>query len=118
VGALGRHSQYFELELEAETKEAARLATYEHYEHISGGGPGLRVLDITVYCTSYCNKGHRMRDGVPVSHECYVLPPAALEAEWAGNYERAQELLQEKPLRRHTGARNAKEADGEERTES
>ncbi len=52
-----------------------------------------------IYCTTYCNKGHRMRDGKPVQHECYVLPPAALRAEVEGDFEKAQDILSEaKPL--------------------
>jgi hypothetical protein len=52
------------------------------------------------YCTSYCNKGHRLSDGKPIAHECYILPPSALEAERAGDVEKAVELIQAaKPLR-------------------
>ncbi len=42
-----------------------------------------------VYCSSYCNKGHRLSDGKPVGHECRIIPPTALKAERAGDYERA-----------------------------
>jgi hypothetical protein len=53
-----------------------------------------------VYCTTYCNFGHRLSDGKPVAHECYVLPPRALEAERAGNYKLAISILEAaKPLR-------------------
>jgi hypothetical protein len=38
----------------------------------------------TVYCTSFCNFGHVVETGRPVGHECHILPPAALRAEWAG----------------------------------
>ena len=38
------------------------------------------------YCTSFCNFAHRLRDGMPVNHECYVLNPAGLRAEMAGDY--------------------------------
>ncbi len=34
-----------------------------------------------VYCTSFCNHGHRLRDGMPVEHQCYRIPPNLLEAE-------------------------------------
>lgn len=58
------------------------------------------------YCTTYCNHGHRLSDGKPVDHECYVLPPKALEAEREGDYERAIELIQAaKSLRVHRGVK-------------
>jgi hypothetical protein len=47
-----------------------------------------------IYCTSFCNFGHRVLDGKPVGHECYVLPPAALKAEMHGEYEEAIRLLE------------------------
>lgn len=54
-----------------------------------------------IYCTSYCNQGHRLSDGKPVQHECYVLPPAALQAERDGNTDEVIRLIQAaKPLRR------------------
>lgn len=34
-----------------------------------------------IYCTSFCNKGHRLSDGKPVDHECYVLNVDVLRAE-------------------------------------
>ncbi len=37
-----------------------------------------------VYCTSFCNKSHRLHDGKPVEHQCYVLNPQALHLERAG----------------------------------
>ena len=47
----------------------------------------------TFYCTSYCNKGHNLRTGRPVNHECRIIPPSALRAEREGRYAEAQELL-------------------------
>ncbi len=49
-----------------------------------------------IYCTTYCNRGHYTDNGKPVDHECRVIPPAALAAEIAGDYERAVRLLSEK----------------------
>lgn len=46
-----------------------------------------------IYCTTYCNHGHRLSDGKPVGHECYVLPTAALHAEKAGRTTQAVEIL-------------------------
>ena len=58
------------------------------------------------YVTTYCNFPHRMRDGVPIGHECYVLPPRALEFERQGDTSAAIAVIQSaKPLRRHAGAR-------------
>lgn len=57
-----------------------------------------------VYCTTYCNHGHVLDNGKPVNHECYVLPPAALAAERAGDFELADRLITAaKPLKIHGG---------------
>lgn len=37
-----------------------------------------------IYTSSFCNFGHDLSDGAPIDHECYVIPPAALEAERGG----------------------------------
>ena len=58
------------------------------------------VVDPAVYIAVYCNKSHRTRDGKPVSHECYILPPAALSAERDGRFDEAISLIESaKPLR-------------------
>lgn len=55
---------------------------------------------MSTYVTTYCNKPHRMSDGKPVAHECYVLPPAALQAEREGGVHAAFAIIgQAKPLR-------------------
>jgi hypothetical protein len=46
-----------------------------------------------LYTTSFCNFAHDLRTGRPVGHECYILPPAALAAEKAGDYKLAQDLI-------------------------
>jgi hypothetical protein len=52
------------------------------------------------YASTYCNKTHRMSDGKPVEHNCYILPPSALRLEYDGDYEAAIEVLQaSKPMR-------------------
>lgn len=54
------------------------------------------------YVSTYCNKAHNLKTGRPIEHECYVIPPAALQAEREGDYRRAQELMQNmkrKPVR-------------------
>jgi len=40
--------------------------------------------DEQIYCTSYCNQGHRLSDGMPVNHMCHILPPKALKLEQEG----------------------------------
>lgn len=60
-----------------------------------------------IYCTSYCNRGHDLRDGAPVAHECYVLPVAALQAEMEGDYDRAQALIAVSRKRVHRGRRES-----------
>ena len=61
------------------------------------------------YCTTYCNKAHRLVDGKPIGHECTILPPAALKAEMAGDYDEAIEILAEARnrgrIRTHRGVR-------------
>lgn len=63
-----------------------------------------------VWCTSYCNRGHRLHDGKPVEHECYILPPKALELERAGDTRAAIDAIEAaKPLRAmRRGVRAAK----------
>ena len=57
-----------------------------------------------IYCTSFCNHGHRLSDGKPVKHECYVMPTEALHAEMNGDKDRAQEVLGNwKKRRTHKG---------------
>lgn len=64
---------------------------------------------MTIYCTTYCNFGHRLSDGKPLWHECYILPPKALAAEKAGNAEEATQLIElAKPLKTHRGVRSVR----------
>lgn len=74
-------------------------------------------MAIQTYCTSFCNQAHRMHDGKPVAHECYIIPPAALTAERDGNTQLAIELIQagkkyrlwgEVSLKPHRGVRAVK----------
>jgi hypothetical protein len=59
-----------------------------------------------IFCTSFCNKGHRLSDGKPVAHECYVLPTEALHAERDGDTGRALDILDAwKKRRTHKGVR-------------
>jgi hypothetical protein len=58
------------------------------------------------YVTTYCNHAHRLSDGKPIDHNCYVLPPAALQLERDGKFAEAIEVLERaKPLRESLGLR-------------
>jgi hypothetical protein len=52
------------------------------------------------YVTTFCNFPHEVSTGKPVRHTCYVLPVKALEAEVAGDFDRANEILRETRLAR------------------
>lgn len=61
------------------------------------------------YCTTFCKHAHRLSDGKPIGHECYVLPTAALHAELAGKVGLAvEELSKWKKRKRHSGLRTQK----------
>ena len=40
----------------------------------------------TFYVSTFCNFAHRLRDGKPIEHNCYVLDPVALRAERDGEH--------------------------------
>jgi hypothetical protein len=52
----------------------------------------------TLYCTSFCNKPHALETGRPVGHECYILPPKALQAEQRGDVEESIRILEAEGL--------------------
>ena len=57
-----------------------------------------------LFCTTYCNQLHRLSDGKPVGHECFILPTAALHAEKNGEVAQACEILQQwKKRTKHKG---------------
>jgi hypothetical protein len=61
---------------------------------------------VTTFLTSFCNKPHRLTDGKPVDHECYVLPPLALKQELSGDAEGASIVIGcSQPLRVSKGVR-------------
>ncbi len=63
-------------------------------------------MESKVYCTTYCNRGHRVKDGVPVGHECYVLPAEAIRLEREDDFKGAIAAIEAaRPLRPHRGAR-------------
>lgn len=51
------------------------------------------------YVSTYCNHPHNIKTGKPIRHECRIIPPAALRAEMAGDYETAVEIMQGKKPR-------------------
>ena len=48
----------------------------------------------SVYVTTYCNFAHDVKTGKPIEHECIIIPPKALAAEMAGDYEAAIDILE------------------------
>lgn len=34
-----------------------------------------------IWVTTFCNKAHRLSDGKPIKHECFIIPPKLLKAE-------------------------------------
>ena len=46
-----------------------------------------------IYCTTYCNRGHYVKTGRPVNHQCVTIPPSALKAEIDGDIDKAIELI-------------------------
>jgi hypothetical protein len=46
-----------------------------------------------IYRTSFCNKGHLIKNGRPVDHQCYILPPEAIAAERNDDFEKAVQIL-------------------------
>lgn len=57
------------------------------------------------YVSTYCNFAHRLLDGEPIDHECVVIPPAALEAEREGDFEKAIAIMQGTLLQRRLRGR-------------
>lgn len=83
-----------------EELKAAKLADSKGHKYGSKAwvkvfNAALRKLErkAHVYCTTYCNHGHRLSDGMPVEHECRVIPPAALKAEMEGDYQGAITIM-------------------------
>jgi hypothetical protein len=57
----------------------------------------------SVYATTFCNQGHRLADGKPVEHECYILDPVVLENEIYNGPNAALEFAQKEGRRVHYG---------------
>jgi hypothetical protein len=54
--------------------------------------------------TLYCDRDHRIGDGVPVGHACRVLDPAFLAAEREGDLALASILIEAMRIVLHPGA--------------
>jgi hypothetical protein len=52
------------------------------------------------YVTTFCNFAHRLSDGKPIEHECYIIPPKLLRTEMEDS-EDAKELWREWSLLRN-----------------
>lgn len=60
----------------------------------------------TFYVTTFCNFAHRLSDGAPINHECFVLSPSKLRAEMraetSADFDKIGSMVQE-PRRTHSG---------------
>ena len=54
----------------------------------------------TAYLTSFCNFYHRIRDGKPIEHECFILIPASLQLEIEGRYDEIEKIHNNQTMRR------------------
>lgn len=63
-----------------------------------------KLVEEWFFVTSFCNFAHRLSDGKPIKHECWILNPAALQAEREGDYEKAREILTGKRIH-HRGVK-------------
>jgi len=44
------------------------------------------------YVTTFCNFPHRLSDGKPIEHECYILRPESLRLEMEGKFDQIKEM--------------------------
>jgi hypothetical protein len=47
-----------------------------------------------IYATTFCNRGHKLSNGYPVGHECYVLDRKKLADEREGREVRGSMIKQ------------------------
>jgi hypothetical protein len=52
-----------------------------------------KAAKTSYFVTSYCNQRHSTKTGKPVGHKCIIIPPAALRAEIAGNFDEALKIM-------------------------
>lgn len=51
------------------------------------------------YLTTFCNKAHRLADGKPIGHNCYVLDPVKLRLEAEGRIDEIEGSIVKEPRR-------------------
>ncbi len=84
---------------------AEGVCTLKHAAKVAAGC--VRPRDPSaVVVTTFCNRAHLL-DGRPLDHECFVLPPEALRAEDAEDYQSACDLLNGRELKPHSGVRRS-----------
>lgn len=45
------------------------------------------------YMTTFCNFAHSLKTGIPIGHECYIIPPELLKAEMENdNFEETRKI--------------------------
>jgi hypothetical protein len=61
--------------------------------------------DQATYITTFCNFAHRLKDGKPVEHECYIIRPNMLQMECAHGASVCLEHMKQTGEAFHTGRR-------------
>ena len=80
----------------AVTAQTIGLSGYHGNLHRAKKGKGLGGLAGNFYVSTFCNFAHNKKTGRPIGHECVIIPPAALKAEMAGDYDKANAIMQRK----------------------
>jgi hypothetical protein len=71
----------------------------------AGGARPRAAASRALYTTAFCNRAHRLRDGKPVGHECYVLDPAKLRLESEHGAGAVEGSIVREPRTLHRGVR-------------
>jgi len=92
---------------EAIKRTCKQLGIKHTYKALTAYFGGVKETELTgSYVTTYCNFAHRVEDGEPLNHECFVLPPAAVAAERNGDFPLALALRSAgKPFRHSNGVK-------------
>jgi len=92
------------VEIERTCEQLGVKHTYAAISRYLNNTEGVQPGDF--YVTTYCNCAHRIIDGQPIGHNCFVLPPGALIAERDGDFPKAKELLNLfRPFRQASGVK-------------
>lgn len=62
-----------------------------------------KAYKTAVYCTTFCNQTHRLSNGWPVGHECYVLNRDLLRLEFHEGAEAVLDRMAETGEKFHAG---------------